>query len=69
MMQTGKNTNVIPEAKAGLDKFKYEIAGEIGMSNYATVDKGMLTSKENGSVGGYMVKKMVEAYENGLTGK
>ena len=68
-MNTGRNQNVVPEAKQGLNKFKEEVASEIGLSNYASVDKGNLTSRENGSVGGYMVKKMVESYERGLSGK
>lgn len=68
-MNTGRNQNVVPEAKQGLSRFKEEVASEIGLSNYASVDKGNLTSRENGSVGGYMVKKMVEAYERGLSGK
>ena len=55
--------------KQGLNSFKLEVASEIGLSNYAAADKGNLTSRENGSVGGYMVKKMVESYERGLTGK
>jgi small acid-soluble spore protein A (major alpha-type SASP) len=66
---TGRNRSLIPEAQTGLDRFKYEVASEIGLSDYANVDKGNLTSRQNGSVGGYMVKKMVESYERGLTGK
>lgn len=66
---TGRNRALIPEAQHGLDQFKYEIASEVGLSNYATVDKGTLTSRQNGYVGGYMVKRMVEAYERGLSGK
>ena len=60
------NKVVIPQAKQGLNKFKLEIASEIGLSNYDSVDKGTLTSRQNGSVGGEMTKKMVEAYEKGL---
>lgn len=66
---TGRNSLVVPEAKNGLDQFKYEVANEVGLSNYATVDKGTLTSRQNGYVGGYMVKHMVEAYERGLSGR
>lgn len=66
---TGRNRALVPEAQHGLDQFKYEIANEVGLSNYATVDKGTLTSRQNGYVGGYMVKRMVEAYERGLSGK
>lgn len=66
---TGKNRALIPEAQYGLDKFKFEVASEIGLNDYDRVDKGNLTSRQNGSVGGFMVKKMVEAYERGLTGR
>lgn len=66
---TGRNRALVPEAQHGLEQFKYEVASEVGLSNYATVDKGTLTSRQNGYVGGYMVKHMVEAYERGLSGK
>ncbi|MGH4051584.1 MAG: alpha/beta-type small acid-soluble spore protein [Clostridium sp.] len=56
---------LIPEAKAGLNKFKMEAAKEVGV-NLTDGYNGDLTSRENGSVGGQMVKKMVEAYENNL---
>jgi len=60
------NKNLIPQARKGLDQWKYEVAGEIGLKNYSSVDKGNLTSRENGSVGGEMVKRMVSEYENKL---
>lgn len=66
---TGKNRALVPEAQYGLDKFKFEVANEIGITDYDRVDKGNLTSRQNGSVGGFMVKKMVESYERGLTGR
>jgi hypothetical protein len=66
---TGRNRSLIPEAKSGLDRFKVEIAGEIGLTNYETTDKGNLTSRQNGSVGGNMVKRMVETYERSLAGR
>lgn len=66
---SGRNRLVVPEAQHGLDQFKYEVASEVGITNYASVDKGTLTSRQNGYVGGFMVKHMVEAYERGLTGK
>jgi len=56
---------LIPEAKAGLNKFKMEAAKEVGV-NLTEGYNGDLTSRENGSVGGQMVKKMVEAYEKNL---
>jgi small acid-soluble spore protein A (major alpha-type SASP) len=66
---TGRNRVLVPEAQTSLDKFKFEVASEIGLSDYDRVDKGNLTSRQNGSVGGFMVKRMVESYERGLTGK
>lgn len=60
-----KNTNLVPEAKSGLDKFKMEAAAEVGV-NLKNGYNGDLTSKQAGSVGGQMVKKMIQAYENGL---
>jgi hypothetical protein len=66
---TGRNRALVPEAQYGLDQFKFEVANEIGITDYARVDKGNLTSRQNGTVGGIMVKRMVEAYERGLTGR
>ncbi len=43
-----------------------EVANEVGLSNYDSIDKGNLTARQNGYVGGNMTKKMVEAYENSL---
>ena len=60
---TSRNRALIPTAKQGLDKFKVEVASSLGMSDYETVDKGNLPSKQNGSVGGEMVKRMVADYE------
>lgn len=56
---------VVPEAKEALDKFKMEAANEVGV-DLKDGYNGHLTSKEAGSVGGQMVKKMIESYENGL---
>ena len=62
-----KNTNKlnVPQARAAMDKFKMEAASEVGV-NLKEGYNGDLTSREAGSVGGQMVKKMIEAYENGL---
>jgi len=59
------NRNLVPEAKAGLNKFKMEAAKEVGV-NLTNGYNGDLTSRQNGSVGGQMVKKMVEQYEKNL---
>lgn len=63
------NTKVVPEAKAALNQMKLEIAGELGMSNYENIDKGNLTARQNGYVGGYMTKKLVEMAEKQMAGK
>ena len=62
-----KNTNQIniPEAREAMDKFKMEAANEVGV-NLKQVYNGHLTSREAGSVGGQMVKKMIEAYERSM---
>jgi len=63
-----RNRNVVPEARAALDAFKYEVANEIGVPLKQGYN-GDLTSFQNGSVGGYMVKKMVEAQQRQMAGK
>lgn len=49
-----------------LDQLKYETANELGIANYATADKGQLTSRQNGYVGGTMTKKLVQYAEQSL---
>lgn len=56
----GNNRVVVPEAKEALNQMKLEIANELGLQNYDKIDKGNLTSRQNGYVGGYMVKNLVE---------
>ena len=63
-----RNRNVVPEAKAALDAFKYEVANEIGVP-LSKGYNGNLTSYQNGSVGGQMVKKMIEAQERQMAGQ
>ena len=63
-----RNKNAVPEARAALDAFKYEVANEIGVPLKQGYN-GDLTSYQNGSVGGYMVKKMIEAQERQMAGK
>jgi hypothetical protein len=65
IMANRNNRVLVPQAKAGLDRFKMEAAQEVGV-NLKEGYNGDLTSRENGSVGGQMVKKMVEAYEKNL---
>ena len=57
--------NVVPEAKDALNRFKMEAANEVGV-NLKQGYNGHLTSREAGSVGGQMVKKMIEAYEQNM---
>ena len=64
-MNSRNNSINVPEAKAAMEKFKMEAANEVGV-NLKNGYNGDLTSREAGSVGGQMVKKMIEAYERGL---
>ncbi|MCT8978125.1 alpha/beta-type small acid-soluble spore protein [Clostridium sp. CX1] len=65
MASRNSNRVLVPEAKAGLNQFKMESAREVGVDLKEGYN-GDLTAREAGSVGGNMVKKMVEAYEQGL---
>lgn len=64
-MASKSNKNSVPEARAALDKFKMEAASEVGV-NLKDGYNGDLTSKQAGSVGGQMVKKMIESYEKNM---
>ena len=64
-MSSKSNRIVVPAAKEAMDKFKMEAANEVGV-NLKQGYNGDLTSRQAGSVGGQMVKKMIESYENGL---
>ena len=66
-MENMKSNNQIniPEAREAMDKFKMEAASEVGV-NLKQGYNGDLTSREAGSVGGQMVKKMIEAYERNM---
>ncbi len=68
MANRSTNRTAVPEAKGALDKFKYEGASELGVP-LSEGYNGDLTSKQNGSVGGYMVKKMIEQQEKQMAGK
>ena len=56
---------LVPGARAGLDRFKMDAASDVGVDLKQGYN-GDLTSKQAGSVGGQMVKKMIRSYENGL---
>jgi hypothetical protein len=60
---SGRNRIEVSEARKAMDQFKLEVANELGITNYEQVDKGNLTSRENGYVGGTMVKKMIQSIE------
>ena len=63
------NQKVVPQAKQALNQMKLEIANELGMANYQQIDKGNLTARENGYVGGYMTKQLVEMADQQMSGK
>ena len=69
-MSTSNSSNKtnVPEAKEAMDRFKMEVANELGVP-LTNGYNGNLTSAQNGSVGGYMVKKMIEAQERQMAGK
>ena len=69
MANNNNNQKVVPQAKQALNQMKLEIANELGMSNYQQMDKGNLTARQNGYVGGYMTKKLVEMAEQQMAGK
>ena len=64
-MASNNNQINVPEAREAMNKFKMEAAREVGV-NLKQGYNGDLSSREAGSVGGQMVKKMIEAYERGL---
>ena len=63
--KNGSNQGMVPEARAAMDRFKMEAAAEVGV-NLKQGYNGDLTSRQAGSVGGQMVKKMIESYEQNL---
>ena len=65
MSNSNSNKIMVPNAREAMNKFKMEAANEV-VVNLKQGYNGDLTSKQAGSVGGQMVKKMIEAYENGL---
>ena len=67
-MSNNTNKTNVPEAKEAMDRFKREVANELGVP-LSNGYNGNLTSAQNGSVGGYMVKKMIENQERQMAGK
>lgn len=70
MATNNNNSNkiVVPAARQALDQMKLEIASELGMANYDSLDKGNLPSRQNGYVGGYMTKRLVEMAQQSMSG-
>ena len=66
--KSGSNRVNVPEAREAMNRFKYEVANEIGVPLKQGYN-GDLTSAENGYVGGYMDKKMIEAQEREMAGR
>ena len=66
--KSGTNSMAVPEAKSAMNRFKEEVASELGV-NLKDGYNGDLTSRQNGSVGGYMVKKMIEQQEKQMAEK
>ena len=64
-MAKSSNNLVNPNAREAMDRFKMEAASQVGV-NLKQGYNGDLTSKQAGSIGGQMVKKMIESYENGM---
>ena len=64
---TNSSSHAVPQAKEALNQFKYEVANEIGVPLKQGYN-GDLTSAQAGYVGGYMVKKMIEAQERQMAG-
>ena len=64
-MAKTSNKLVNPNAREAMNRFKMEAANEVGV-NLKQGYNGDLTSKQAGSVGGQMVRKIIQAYENGM---
>lgn len=63
MANSNSNQKVVPEAKEALNKFKYEVASEVGV-NLKQGYNGDLSSRDAGRIGGQMVKKLIQQAEN-----
>ena len=68
MATSNSNKKLVPEAKESLDKFKYEVASEVGV-NLKKGYNGDISSRDAGRIGGNMVRKMIQQVENGMAGK
>ena len=68
MANTNSNRTLVPEAQESLDKFKYEVASEVGV-NLKNGYNGDISSRDAGKIGGNMVKKLIQRAENNMIGK
>ncbi len=67
MSRSNSNNPVKKSAQGALNRFKMEVANELGIPDYENMDKGNLSSRENGYVGGNMTKKMVAYAEQAMS--
>ena len=65
-MPRNSNQHVVPQSGNALDAMKFEVANELGLTNYNQIDKGQLTSRQNGYVGGNITKRLVALGEASL---
>jgi len=68
MSRSDRTNKVVPEAKDSLDKFKYEVAAEVGV-DLKNGYNGNMSAKDAGKIGGNMVRKMIEQAENSMLNK
>ena len=68
MSNSNSNRKVVPEAKEALNRFKYEVANEVGVTLKDGYN-GNLSSRDAGRIGGNMVKKMIQQVENNMINK
>ena len=68
MANSSRNQKVVPEAREALNKFKYEVASEVGV-NLKQGYNGDIASKDAGKIGGQMVRKLIETAERQMAGK
>ena len=68
MASSNSNKKLVPEAMSALDKFKYEVANEIGVTLKDGYN-GDISAKDAGKIGGNMVRKMIQQVENNMANK
>lgn len=68
MANSNNNRKVVPEAMDALDKFKYEVASEVGV-NLKNGYNGDISSRDAGKIGGNMVRKLIQRAESQMIGR